>query len=159
VVYILANERDDDPAGAFARYRAYVASERERFPPGALALATSDWYYGADDHRAPHDSWLLAATLGEVGQEDDGAYERAVSLRIRLLGAYHDLELEFFYSKVRSYAMSHGLAAQGHGDWRYDEFRISADGKLVHEIEWSHPDGEGVWVVEADDVEFAVRNR
>jgi hypothetical protein len=157
VVYILANERDEDPSGAFARYREYVASERARFPSGALALATSDWYFGADDHRAPHDSWLIAVSLEETQQRE--GYQRAVSLRVRLLGAYHDLELEFFYANVRSYSMSHGRSARGHGDWRYDELRVGADGTLVHEIEWSHPDGEGVWLIQADDVEFSSKAR
>ena len=155
---MLGNERDDDPDGAFARYRAYLAAERERFPPGALALATSDWYFDANDHRAPHDSWLLGATLEEVGR-GDRSEDRAVSLRVRLLGAYHDLELEFFYPQVRSYSLAHGLlvSSHGHGDWRYDEFRIGADGRLIHEIEWSHPDHEGTWLIEADDVEFSVK--
>jgi hypothetical protein len=158
VVCILSNERDDDPGGAFARYRDYIAAERERFPPGALALATSDWYYGADDHRAPHDSWLLSATLEEVGRGERNE-DRAVSLRLRLLGAYHDLELEVFYPLVRSYSFGHGLleSSHGHGDWRYDEFRISENGRLIHEIEWDHPDGQGTWLIEADDVAFSVK--
>ncbi len=159
MVYILSNERHDDPGGAFARYRDYIAAERERFPPGALALATSHWYYGADDHRAPHDSWLLSATLEEVGRGERNE-DRAVSLRVRLLGAYHDLELEFFYPQVRSYSFTHGAldVSLGHGYWRYDEFRVTRDGKLLHEIEWSPPDNEGTWLIEADDVEFSVKD-
>jgi hypothetical protein len=132
MVYILGNERDDDPVGAFARYRAYLAAEGERFPPGALALATSSWYYGFDDHRVPHDSWLLGATLEEVGR-GERSQDRAVSLRVRLFGAYHDLELEFFYPRVRSYSFAHGAldSSLGHGNRRYDEFRLCPDGKLV----------------------------
>ncbi len=37
------------------------------------------------------------------------------------------------------------------GDWLYDEFRLSDNGHLLHEIEWA--DG-GRWLIEADDIEF-----
>jgi hypothetical protein len=46
--------------------------------------------------------------------------------------------------------------APSHGDWRYDEFRLSERGHLIHEIEWAY----GVecrafsWIIEADDIDF-----
>jgi hypothetical protein len=59
-----------------------------------------------------------------------------------------------------SYSFGHGPldTSLGHGYWRYDEFRVSPGGKLVHEIEWSHPDGDGVWLIEEGDVAFSVKD-
>jgi len=155
--YILSPERDEDCESAFTRYRAFLINEKERFPKNAFALATSDWYFGADDHRVPHDAWLLKAIVEETG-ESPRQKRRAVSLRLQLVGAYHDLELEFFYRRVYSYSFSPGLVEVGHGDWRYDEFRLSEQGHLLHEIQWCGIDNEATWVIEADDVEFSSKN-
>jgi hypothetical protein len=135
-MYILAPERDLDPAGAFRRYGEYLRREEARFPPGAFALATSDWYFGFEDHRAPHDGWLVCAALEEIGRGARNE-DRTLALRVRLLGAFHDLELEFYYPRIFSYAFRGDVLERGHGDWRYDEFRIGNDGHLVHEIQWS----------------------
>jgi hypothetical protein len=156
MTFILAPERDIDAVGAFRRYREYLEQEKGRFPPGALALATSDWYLGAEDHRAPHDAWLQGAFLQEIGK-GERRQERTLSLRLSLLGAYHDLELELLYPRVFAYTFRGGVVEQGHGDWRYDEFRVSKDGHLVHEIQWCGMDDRATWVIEADDVIFTSR--
>ncbi len=78
-------------------------------------------------------------------------------MRVRLLGAYHDFELEFFYPKVFSYTFQAGALNSGHGDWRYDEFRLSDDGHLVHEIQWCREAHEPTWLIHADDVVFTSR--
>jgi len=156
MTFILAPERDLDGDGAFRRYQEYLRQEESRFPPGAFALATSDWYLGADDHRAPHDAWLLGASFEEIGQ-GERRQTRSLSLRLSLLGAYHDLELEFVYPKVFAYTFRGRIVEQGHGDWRYDEFRVGLDGHLVHEIQWCGMDDRASWVIEADDVIFTSR--
>ena len=156
MTYILAPERDLDPEGAFRRYRDYLRQEGSRFPKGALALATSDWYFGNADHRAPHDSWLLSASFEEIGTAAEER-ERTVSLRVRLLGAYHDLELELHYPKVFAYSFRGAVGKDGHGDWRYDEFRLGEEGELVHEIQWWGKENRGTWVIHATDVVFTSR--
>jgi hypothetical protein len=155
-MFILAPERDRDPKGAFLRYSNYLEREARRFPVGALALATSDWYFDATDHRAPHDAWLLSASFEEVGT---GARRenRAVSLRLKLLSAYQDLELEFYYAKVLSYSIEGKPVSSGHGDWRYDEFRLDDGGQLVHEIQWAGGGHRAHWLINADDVCFSSR--
>jgi hypothetical protein len=47
-----------------------------------------------------------------------------------LLGAYQDLELEFYYPKVFAYSLQGDALERGHGDWRYDEFRLLETGIL-----------------------------
>ena len=160
MAFILSAQRHaedlDDISKPFRQYRDYLRSKRALFPPGAYALATSDWYYNFHDYRCPHDSWLVACTIGEPssGERDQ---ERSTSLRIKLLGAYHDGHIELFYPQVYAYQMSQPDAAAGHGDWRYDEFRLSERGRLLHEIEWRGglTDVDAArWLIEACGVEL-----
>ena len=164
MTYILSAQRYLEDEGEAQRlwelYHRYIRDNKATFPPGAFALATSDWYYGFDDHRAPHDAWLELATFEEVATGERNEV-RQLSLKLRLLGAYHDKWIEFYYPKVFSYTMSSEACALGHDDWLYDEFRLSPEGHLLHEIEWA---GKGNsngsrWLIEASDVQFAVRER
>jgi hypothetical protein len=77
-----------------------------------------------------------------------------------LLGAYHDGHIEITYPKMFSYALQSFMPGKvaSHGDWRYDEFRLSERGHLLHEIEWAGaPGAQGKsfsWLIEADDIDF-----
>ena len=149
--FILSAQRNADPRGYFDRYAAYIAAERHRFPPSALALMESDWYFGFADHRAPHDAWLQDVRVSETRPDDrDSAPE--TSIVVRLLGAYHDGVIEFVYSGVVSYSLQMPDLTRGHCDWRYDEFRLSASGQLIHEIEWCGMMDTGRWLIQARDV-------
>jgi|SRR5438105_6386782 len=162
MAYILSAQRDQGGPQAlelWREYERYVRSNEAVFPPGAYALATSDWYFGFSDHRAPHDAWLEWAKFEEPASGQRGEV-RHLSLRVRLLGAYHDVYLEFFYPKVYAYSLSNSTSDRGHSDWRYDEFRLSPNGHLLHEIEWAGSPGiEAHWLIEASDVEFSVLPR
>jgi hypothetical protein len=161
MAYILSAERYLDDAEAkrlWEEYEKFIQDNKATFPPGAYALATSDWYYGFSDHRAPHDAWLEWAKLDEpsTGERNEVRHQ---SLRIRLLGAYHDMYIEFFYPIVHSFSMGRRYASGGMGDWLYDEFRLSPEGHLIHEIEWASTRDEEHWIIEASDVEFSVYPR
>ena len=148
---LAADGRDEDVAGAFKRYKNYLQSNREKFPPSAYALATSDWYFGFGDHRAPHDAWLERAEFAEIatGQRREN---RHLSLTVRLLGAYHDGFIELHYPRVFAYRLDVNDSAAGHRDWRYDELRPSENGHLIHEIEWHHAGPTARWQIEASDL-------
>lgn len=155
-MYILSAQLDDpgvdwtDPARSpFRIYDAYLAANAHRFPPNAYALATGDWWYDHTDHRCPHDGWLESAVIREPSKGKRHEIRKTM-LRVRLLGAYHDGHLELIYRHVFRYRMDVTHAEGGHGDWRYDEFRVSDDGHLVHEIEWADA---GTWLIEAKDIE------
>jgi hypothetical protein len=150
---LAADGRDDDTAGAFERYRAHLASSRDSFPHSAYALATSDWYFNFSDHRCPHDGWLESLSLTEPvsGARNE---VRSVSMRVRLLGAYHNGHIELLYPRVFGYRLSVNDGECGHHDWRYDELRLSARGHVIHEIEWYRLNEIGSWLIEASDVEF-----
>lgn len=77
---------------------------------------------------------------------------RTVSIRLRLLGAYHDGCVELFYPRVYGYRMQLAHGEQGHRDWRYDKFRVTDEGHLLHEIEWWSLENSGRWLIEAPDV-------
>jgi hypothetical protein len=149
--FILRAQRTGWP-GTFqsdwGRYEAYLREHREQFPPAACALATGAWYYDASTSRCPHDAWLEALTLAEpaTGERHE---QRTLAATIRLLGAYHDGYLELHYPVVFSYDLQATSTPQGHGDWLFDEFRISEGGRLLHEIEWA---AGTRWLIEASDV-------
>jgi hypothetical protein len=148
-VFILAQQRDLDVVAAFAAYRNYLALNRQRFPPSAFELASSDWYFNPEDHRCPHDSRLETAVVSE-GMTGAG---RSCALTIRLRGAYDDGHLELRYPQVYSNANDTHNALKGHGDWRFDELRAaSVTGRVIHEIEWASNIDTARWIIEASDV-------
>jgi hypothetical protein len=152
MAFILGDQRDADVVDAFRRYRAYLEAERARFPVGALALATSEWYFNPEDHRCPHDAWLQHLVVQETGRGERHQH-RAIGLSIQLLGSYHDLVLTLTYGRVYRYTLeTHQDIRDGHSDWRYDEFRVNGDGHLLHEIEWCGIHESARWLIEADDV-------
>lgn len=157
--FILSNERDAGPAEtlqAFENYRRYLSANQARFPASAFALASSDWYFDGHDHRSPHDGWLESVAIDERGtrvrQEN-----RTCSIRIVLVGAYHDCRIELHYAKVHSYRFEHVDAGSGAGDWRYDEFRLDDESRVIHEIEWATSHGRSAtWLIAAADVQFKI---
>jgi hypothetical protein len=140
---------------AFERYSNYLQQNEAAFPASAYELATSDWFYNPRDHRCPHDAWLESLQILE--KPDTGPRQRSFSISLRLLGAYHDGHIEIAYPKVYAYSFQNPSPnANSHGDWRYDEFRISDRGHLVHEIEWAYGAQRRAfaWTIEADDIDF-----
>lgn len=158
MAYFLRKERNEDVMVSYRRYQQYLREHEHEFPPGGFALGTAEWYQNANDHRCPHDGWLEAFTISETAGADK---TRVTTMRTRLLGAYHDGYIEFFYPRVFKYTLLSsssllGLGRFGQGDWLYDEFRLSSEGHLIHEIEWAGSgEHEGSrWIIEATDVEF-----
>ena len=151
-MFILSPERDLDAKSAFANYAEYLKQNRARFPPSAYALATSDWYFDPSAHHTPHDAWLESLTIAEpaVGQRRE---IRETAITIKLLGAYHDGFIELHYPRVFEYRLTATEVRKGHGDWRYDEFRVDEEGRLIHEIQWSARETTETWLIVAADVQ------
>jgi len=153
MTFILAAQRDRDAVAAFNNYTAYLRDNERRFPASAYALTTSDWYFDFNDHRCPHDAWLEAAAFAELASGSRSEV-RTSTLSIRLLGAYHDGYIELIYPEVYAYHFEMPYSKQGHGEWRYDEFRVDERGRVLHEIEWAMPGHEGRWLITASDVHY-----
>ncbi len=155
-MFVLSDQLDTrgDPNLPFRKYREYLEQNRSRFPKVAYELAFSGLLVDASDHRCPHDGWLEWAKFEETS--DDARHEvRSLNLRVRLLGAYHDLFIELFYPQVFSYVMSNPSSDAGHFDWRYSEIRLTEKGNVIHEIEWVGPPGMAArWIIEASDVQL-----
>lgn len=154
MAYYLSAERNRDIVESYRRYQRYLQQHKEGFPRGAFALGTAEWYQNANDHRCPHDSQLEHFLISE---SVDSGKQRFATIQLRLLGAYHDGHIELSYPEVHSYVLESPSCAQGVGDWLYDEFRLSASGRLIHEIEWfGLRNNKGSrWIIEASDVEFS----
>jgi len=151
--YILEAQRDDDCAAAFDRYCRYVEESKDLFPPGAYELASSAWYFNFTDHRCPHDGWLENVQIIESGNGERGEI-RTTEIRLRLRGAYHDGYIELCYPGTVRYMISNTCYKTEPRDWRYDEFRVSPKGHVIHEIEWVGPKGTPNWIIEATDVRY-----
>jgi len=151
-MFILSTERDRDVHQAFKNYAAYLKEHRAEFPPSAYELATSDWYFDASVHQAPHDAWIESLTIEE--RSSGARHEiRRTAITIKLLGAYHDGYIEFHYPHVFEYRLSTIDVTNGHGDWRYDEFRVDKQKRLIHEIEWWTSHATATWLIVASDVQ------
>jgi hypothetical protein len=153
MAYYLSAERNQDVVGAYRRYQEYLRQHQREFPPGAYALATAEWYQNPSDPRCPHDgrveNFIMSQTDADKGK-------RIVTVRIRLLGAYHDGYVELFYPQVFKYTLESPSCGANLGDWLCDEFRLSSSRHLVHEIEWvglAHGK-QSRWIIEASDIEF-----
>lgn len=154
MAFVLGSDgRDEDFVAKWRSYMEYVESEAHRFPPGALALARSDWFYNFNDHRCPHDAWLEELIISEPSSGERHE-NRTVAISMRLFGAYHDGHIHVRYPRVHSYRLAIHDGSDGHRDWRYDEFRVSEHGHLIHEIEWCGYHDSGSWLIEASDIEF-----
>lgn len=155
MAFYLSKERSEDIVGSYRRYQEYLRENQLRFPPRAFALGTAEWWQDPGDHRCPHDAWLESISIFEPAS-GERSEQRTTAIRVRLLGAYHDGFIELFYPQVLRYSLKTLSSERGLGDWRYDEFRVSSSGHLIHEIEWAgFAVGETArWIIEASDVEF-----
>jgi hypothetical protein len=153
MAYILSAQRlsPQEMMANFVRYRSYLAEMQDRLPSSVHALATSDWYYDARDPRCPHDAWLEQIRIEEPAS-GERREQRSLSIHVRLVGAYHNGFIGFHYAGVRSYSLALTRGLEGHSDWLFDEFRLSEQGFVLHEIEWA---AGGRWLIEATNLNFS----
>jgi hypothetical protein len=86
---------------------------------------------------------------------DESLAQRTVALEVRLLGAYQDGYISLRYPQVFAYRLDVWDSVQGYREWRYDEFRLSDSGHVIHEIEWAGAEATSRWLIEASDVQMA----
>ncbi|WP_395741283.1 hypothetical protein [Prosthecobacter sp.] len=147
--FLLSENRTNDLQGYWKRYEEYLKAEGHRMPPGALKLALSPDWYDFSVHSCPHDAWLEECRI--IESDPAGKAPRFCRLEVKLLGAYHDGTIRLRYPRLFGYSFQSSKCEQGMNDWLYDEFRLSENGRLLHEIEWANG---GRWLIEADDIEF-----
>jgi hypothetical protein len=152
MAYYLSREREQDVMAAYRRYQQYLQEHSSEFPPGALALGTSEWYQHPNDHRCPHDGRLDTLFVSEITNQDQ---KHTITMRVRLVAAYHDGFIEFTYPQVFAYRLESESSEKRPVDWLYDEFRLAENSHLIHEIEWASGSSDQIfrWTIEASDVQ------
>ena len=153
MTFILANDRDQDVTSAFANYRKYLDTHKDKFPKSAYELASSEWWYDFNNHKCPHDAWLERVLIIEPS-EGERNEDRATEVKVMLLSAYQDGYIELSYKNAVSIKIDSHDVKRGHRDWRYDEFRYTQSELFVHEIEWSGYEKTANWKIEAEDIEY-----
>ena len=155
MTYILLKDRPNNSyeewQAGWSAYSAYLESIKGDLPQSAYEFATALWHYDFRDHRAPHDGWLEEVVVREPAS-GERKEERSLEIVARLFAAYHDGFIELTYSDVQNYSLASGVTrGGGHGDWLYDEIRLSEHAPVLHEIEWS---SGGLWLIECGDVAY-----
>jgi hypothetical protein len=153
MTYILTKDRPQNSfeewQSCWSNYWNYLETVKGAFPRSAYEFASAPWHYDFSDHRAPHDGWVEEVLISEPSS-GEREQNRSLELFVRLFAAYHNGHIELKYSEVHSYSLTSGLSiSSGHGDWLYDEIRLSDQGRVLHEVEWSRG---GLWLIECGDV-------
>lgn len=138
----------------FNGYNDYLQSVQESLPPAVYAFATAPWHYD-DGARGLHDSWLESLSISELAS-GERSQNRAIEIKVRLLGAYHDRHMELIYEGVRMYSLETSSDFKspqitGHVDWLIDEIRLSESHLVLHEIEFS---SGSRWIIECENIQF-----
>lgn len=152
MAFHLAAERDADDyftTDPWERYLAYIEGCRDYLPESAYTLATSPWWYGFDDPKAPHDSHLERLEIGDLldYEREDGVL---CWIRVHLISAFTG-RITLFYPRVYAYSLAMESDVRAvHGDWRYDEIvSDGTPGRFVHTIEWA---SGPKWIITASDI-------
>ena len=156
-MFILVNDFDEENPRDYPlfqqrcrQYYDYLESVSEKLPASAREFAFADWRMNTEDHRCPHDSWLEYIRIFESSTGERKQY-RFPQIEIKLLGAYHDGYLFLNYKNVKKYSLSKTNESESHGDWLYDEVRLSENNLVLHEIEFAN---DTIWKIECEDINF-----
>jgi hypothetical protein len=137
-------------------YREYLEFVRGRMPRSAHEFATAAWHYDTADARSLHDTWVDSLVIRESADGDRHEI-RSLEIEVRLLGPYHDGNTTLSYQDVHAYSLDTPFECVspprgvGHGDWLYDEVRLSQRDHVIHEIEFSRGSR---WVIECNDIQW-----
>src|ERR1051326_5505613 len=153
MAYYLSREREQDVVAAYRRYQQYLQEHSREFPPGAFALGTSEWYQNASDHRCPHDGRLDTLSVFQIIHQGQ---KPTTIMRIRVVAPYDDGFIEFAYPHVFAYQLESAGSEKAPIEWLFDEFRVTENRHLIHEIEWRFGSSNRLsrWIIEASDVQF-----
>jgi hypothetical protein len=148
-----ASEDHDFVRTRYEQYANYLGSVEARLPLNARHFATIPWHYDHEDHRCPHDAWLETLNITEASSGERHE-RRGISIRIRLLGDYHDGHLELKYEEVDIHSVETPAGLElpgqsGHGDWLIDEITLGESDSVVHQILFSRG---YTWRIQSRDV-------
>jgi hypothetical protein len=124
-------------------YFAYLRGIEAKLPAQVRAFATDVRNYTLHDHQSLHDAWLEECSIIEAAGGERREL-RALEIRTRYLGPYHDMRIHLHYYGVRAYRLDTPREFAGppsyeaaHGDLLMHEVRLSDEGDVVHELVFS----------------------
>jgi len=155
----LIYDKDVGPAEIQSRFDAYGAHLeriRPRIPIHVYEFAAASWHYD-DGTQGLHDSWVESLIIEEPSS-GARSEQRSIEIRVKLLSAYHDRVIGLKYKNVRKYELQTPPGFKelpghttSHGDWLYDEFDVSEEGFVIHEVRFSLG---STWLIECSDIEI-----
>ena len=150
-MFLLMKDRPTNSSDEWTRgwssYLKYLELNRSDIPVSAYEFAVADWHYDFRNHQCPHDAWVESVAFYEKASGKRSEI-RSLQIKVKLLAAYHDGNIEIEYIDVNQYKFNANAA--NHGDWLYDEIRISQNKSVVHEIEFSNSH----WYIECADIKY-----
>lgn len=156
-MFILSKDFDDENPRDFPyvdvryeEYRKYLDSISDKLLSSAREFALADWRLDFMDHKCPYKSWVKQLKLFKE-PTDEQKQEQILQIETRLLSAYRDGYLDLKYKKVNRYSLVKSSSWYRHWYWIYDEIRLSENGLVLHEIEFSNQTN---WLIECEDIEF-----
>ena len=108
-------------------YQERLRKIKRRLPLSVREYALAEWHYDFTDHRCPHDAWLEQVIIREPASGERSEI-RSLEIEVKLLGAYHDGQIEFLYREVESYCLDQPhrkgkweTKEKGHKDFGVDD--------------------------------------
>lgn len=127
--------REGDHTIHFQRYSEALALYRTQLPPEVAAFAGDAERYVLNHAKSLHDAWVQSITVTDSRATQQ--YQSGVAVEIVLLGQMHDRHIILSYADVaryQIYGLADSLSPTSHGDLHTHEVRVSAEGRVVHEI-------------------------
>ena len=125
----------------FDQYFEYLERIKNKLPKSLYEFAADQSRYTLTGPQTTHDSWLVFITVQEDAPTEENGL-RPIRIELRLLGPYHDRYFDFSYQRISNYTFDLPKSSNlppysGHGDLLFQEFRLSDDNKLCHELQFS----------------------
>lgn len=130
-------------------YHSHLTRILQELPQPTQRFVGAGWYHDPRSHDCPHDAWLMGTVLNV-----DARGDRRRDIRITLLGAYHDRQIELLYTGVTEMRVSLAPAKGRPIEWVCDEFDVTGDSLVIHEILW---DTGEIWMITASCVDFDIK--
>lgn len=141
----------------FDRYAAYLESVRGQLPAHVYAFASDPNHFNLTSHSSLHDAWLETLCVIEPAT-GPRAEVRAIEIRLRLLGPFHDRYINLVYAGVSKYELDAPprpgephFTHNAHGDLLTHEIRFEND-RLIHEILFERG---AIFLIECSDIKHS----
>jgi hypothetical protein len=138
----------------FDRYASYLDSIRDQLPAHVYDFASNSNHFDLTSHSSLHDAWLESLCVVEPATGSRSEV-RAIEIRLRLLGPFHDRYINLVYTGVSKYGLNAPsrpgeprFTHTAHGNLLTHEVRFE-NGALVHELLFER---DAAFLIECSDI-------